>query len=111
MDQIPRPIAVAPPNSQILRATLREAVTRPARSSAAYEEHIAITTESSTRRRSYDPLSAALIECPAVSRSMIQSPKSASAERGGHEARSATVSVAEIGRFRQASWRHSSLRR
>src|SRR5580700_11088212 len=55
MAQMPNPIATAPPASQIVWVLPRAAVTRPARSSAAYEAQIAITTERITNRSSYDP--------------------------------------------------------
>ena len=48
IDQTPKPIAVAPPKSQIVRTLPRARVMRPAKSSAAYEAPIAITTDRAT---------------------------------------------------------------
>src|SRR5437867_1927137 len=48
IDQMPKPIAVAPPISQALRTQPLAAVTRPPRSSAAYDAEMAITTERTT---------------------------------------------------------------
>ena len=48
MDQIPEPIATAPPVSHTMRATPRAAVTLPARSSAEYEASTAINTDNAT---------------------------------------------------------------
>src|ERR1700692_472153 len=57
MDQMPSPMAPAPPISQKTRARPRAAVTRPARSSAVYDAQIAMRTESATSRKSYEPVS------------------------------------------------------
>jgi hypothetical protein len=62
MAQMPMPIAVLPPISQTKRARPLVAVTRPARSRAAYDADTAIKTERATCRGSYDPVNAAFAE-------------------------------------------------
>src|SRR5216683_4074022 len=56
MDQMPVPIAPAPHSSQTARVQPPAAVTRPARSSAAYDENMAINTESATSTKLYEPI-------------------------------------------------------
>ena len=58
---IPVPIAAAPATSQRDRAPPRVALTRPARSSAAYDAIAATTHESATSLRSYEPVMPALL--------------------------------------------------
>ena len=52
MDQIPVPMAIAPPVSQKYRDRPRAEVTRPARSSAAYDATIAIKTRKARQAHS-----------------------------------------------------------
>src|SRR5580700_1856310 len=56
MDQMPVPIAPAPPSSQTARVQPLAAVTRPARSRAAYDANMAINTESTTSAWLYEPV-------------------------------------------------------
>src|ERR1700749_1565660 len=56
MDQMPVPIAPAPPSSQTARVQPIAAVTRPARSRAAYDANMAINTESATSASLYEPI-------------------------------------------------------
>src|SRR5689334_17714208 len=56
MDQMPVPIAPAPPSSQTVRVQPLAAVTRPARSRAAYDANMAINTESATSAWLYEPV-------------------------------------------------------
>src|SRR5258707_6544722 len=56
MDQMPVPIAPATPSNQTARVQPPAAVTRPARSRAAYDASMAINTESATSASLYDPI-------------------------------------------------------
>src|SRR5882724_9200506 len=56
MDQMPVPIAAAPPSSQAMRVQPLAAVTRPARSKAAYDAKMAMNTESATSASLYEPI-------------------------------------------------------
>src|SRR5882762_6860254 len=56
MDQMPVPIAAAPPSSQAMRIQPLDAVTRPARSKAAYDAKMAMNTESATSASLYEPI-------------------------------------------------------
>jgi hypothetical protein len=49
---MPRPIAKAPPLIHAKRTRPQEAAVRPAKSRAAYEAHMAMTTERITKRGS-----------------------------------------------------------
>src|ERR1700730_2395269 len=53
---MPVPIAPAPHSSQTARVQPPAAVTRPARSSAAYDANMAINTESATSAKLYEPI-------------------------------------------------------
>src|ERR1700674_4738569 len=56
MDQMPVPIPPAPHSSQTARVQPPAAVTRPARSSAAYDANMAINTERATSAKLYEPI-------------------------------------------------------
>src|SRR5882724_1343050 len=56
MDQMPVPIATAPPSSQTARVQPTAAVTRPAMSKATYDANMAINTESATSASLYESI-------------------------------------------------------
>ncbi|WZB64629.1 hypothetical protein WJ968_22695 [Achromobacter xylosoxidans] len=60
MDQMPRPIADAPPASQYFAARPRTLLILPAMSSAVYDATIATIKERKTRRGLYSPISIAI---------------------------------------------------
>src|ERR1700745_1557798 len=56
MDQMPVPIAPAPPSSQTVRVQPLAAVTRPARSRAAYEANMASTPKCAASGWLWEPV-------------------------------------------------------